>query len=114
MAPRGPGTTELDREKIRAEAEAARDQRDAERDKAVLDALSGQIRGLQTTNRLMIVGYLVVFAGLVGVGVSGTIPGVGELAIMQPGEQVVGGRGADNAEVDTEAEPEPGPVLEGP
>lgn len=107
--PRGPGTTELDRERLRADAEAARDQRDAERDKAVLDALSKQIAGLQLTNRMLIAGYLVVFVALGGVSVSGHIPGLGDVAIMQPGEQVVGGRGADNAEVDTE---QPTPEVE--
>ena len=70
------------------EADAVRDaeerRQDREDRKDERAATQRTIRAWQITTAMLILVMLVLVAGLVGVGVSGTIPGIGDIEITQP------------------------------
>jgi hypothetical protein len=69
----------LERERLASAERSVAMAADAERDRATLQAW-------QRTVMLLVLVLLVLVAGLVGVGVTGEIPGVGEIAIDRPGD----------------------------
>ena len=69
----------LERERLASAERLADQDADRAREQATITAYSRIIM-------LLIVVLLVIVSGLVGVGVSGTIPGVGEIAIDRPGD----------------------------
>jgi uncharacterized membrane protein len=62
------------------------DERSSREHAAALEHLAAQARLWQRTTLALIAVLLVLVAGLVGVGVSGTVPGLGELRVVHPGE----------------------------
>lgn len=86
--------------------QAERDNERTEREhQRALESLTEQARLWQRTALALIVVLAVLVAGVVGVGVSGTLPGIGQITITQP---------TGNTEQPAPQEPEPEPASEPP
>lgn len=81
--PRPPSSTAAFASRLLDAAERE-DERNAREHAAALEHLAAQARLWQRTTLALIAVLLVLVAGLVGVGVSGTVPGLGEIEVVRP------------------------------